>query len=382
MSQGDLKCIGEEVVDNNLTLLLVKGSGMPRLGIFNTKTNKKKYVCFSWLEGDNKSLKIKISSAKTQEYPKEVLMKGVFDLIKNNEDLISLNTLMWRGVQMINDLLHMPKSARTEGDANLIVDSKRDALWFAYTPRDDDWRVRPCFVTTPSEAQILENHLQDGIPWRGLPIDAGVLPVTMRNMPVPRELFNINPDRWSGHLPFLSKCMLLGFSDWSPDGEHLFSEALWSGLAKSDYRSEDSLIALASAGRQFVTSVASFLRLWPVCQKISFESVPDSLKTTEERGYKKKDRYQVVAAHLGDKRFSITRYADAEDRVIFGIVPETRLPGEQDRMFAVDSSDWDACVDACSLGGERDPQHTCVTLMRGLETKDWYADIVACVSEG
>ena len=380
MAQGEMECIGEEVIDGNLTLLLARGSGIPRVGIFNTKTNKKKYVCFSWLEGDNKSLKIKLTASKTQEYSRETLMKGVFNLIQKNEDALSLKTLMWRGVQIINDLIHMPKAARTEVDAHLIGENKRDTLWFAYTPKDDDWLVRPSFIADEHESRILESHLEDGVPWRGLPLEKGALPVSMRNMPVPRELFNANPERWSAYLPDLSKCMLLGFSDWSPNEEHTFCDALWEHLSKANYRSEDSLTSLASSGRQFVTSLTAYLRLWPVCQRATIESVHDSIKEGDARGFKKKERYQMIAAHLGDKRFNVTKYVGDNNIVAFGIVPETRLPGEQDRMVVLDNEGWDASLDACSLGGEKDPQYTCVSLIRGIDTKAWFADISSCIS--
>ena len=89
----------------------------------------------------------------------------------------------------------------------------------------------------------------------------------------------------------------------------------------------------------------------------------------------------MVAAYLADKRYSITRYAGENNLVAFGIVPETRLPGERDRMFTIDADEWDSCVDACSLGGEKDPQYACVSLIRGIETRAWYRDIVDCVSE-
>ena len=89
----------------------------------------------------------------------------------------------------------------------------------------------------------------------------------------------------------------------------------------------------------------------------------------------------MVAAYQGDKRYSITRYTGEDNLVAFGIVPETRLPGEKDRMFTIDADEWDASVKACSLGGEKDPQYACVSLIRGAETRAWYRDIVDCVSE-
>lgn len=382
VAQGELDHMAEEVVDDDLTLLLVKGKGVPRLGIFNTNTNKKKYVHLSWIEDSERSLKIKAGKAGTKEYQTGMIRSAILRLVEKAETPMSLKPLVWRGVQMLGDLIHMPKFARSEVDANLIQENKRNTLWFAYTPpKEDNWRVRPCFVVDGPETAIMEAHLQNGTPWPGIPLETGKLPVTMRNFTVTKELFLANPKRWNRMLLPISKAILLGYSDWSSNGEHLLGDALWAHVQGQNYRSEDCLLNIATAGKQFVMRMTAYLRLWPVLEKIGIETVMDSTKAAESRDFKKRERFEMVSQHRGDRRFKVTRYVDGDASTSFGIVPETRLPGEMDQFVTLQREDWEDCLEACSLGGEKDPQYTCSSVIWGLETKNWLNDIYLCIGE-
>lgn len=376
---GELQDIAEEVVDEDLSLLLVKGNGVPRLGIFNTRANKKKFVHLSWVECAGRSLKIKAGKVGTKEYPMENIRESILRLFGKAEKPLSLNSLVWRGVQLLGDLMHVPKGVRNETDTKLIPEKKRDALWFAYTPRDEAWKVLPCFLPTEEELPILDSHLVDGPPWRGFPVQPGELPFSMRNEGIAKELFNANSRRWTEPLLPISKGLLLGFSDWSMNGEHTFGDALWSRLPTPDFRSEESLVGLAASGRLFISRLTAYMRLWPVFERARLEWVVDSTKVSEERNFKKRERFEMVSPRLNDKRFKVTRFVDEESRTAFGIVPETRLPGEMDRFITLDMADWEACMEACALGGEKDPQYTCTSVIWGFETKAWYEDLRHCV---
>lgn len=375
MSENDLTTMAEDVLDEDLTLLLAKGEGVPRLGIFNTRANKKKYSHLSWAEGGKRSLKIKIGRTGDKEYSMEVVREAVQRLVERAADDPALKMLSWRCVQILGDLMHMPKSARTEPDCYLVAESKRDTLWFAYIPKDEECRVRPCFILTDEESKVFSPHLTEGKPWPGLVLPSGHLPATMRNNGAAKELFLACPERWSEFLLILSKALLLGFSDWSPDGGHAFGDALWKHLPAKDFRSEEVLGVLAHAGKSFIRQLTAFLRLWPVVEKNNLESSVDSAKDAEERGLKKRERFETTSPNLGDKRFKVTRYQDDDGNTVLGIVPETRLPGEFDRMISVKNDDWEACVEACSLGGQKEPQFTCNSLIWGLETRAWYESI-------
>lgn len=379
--QGELVPMAQVIIDENLTLLLAKSEGVPRFGIFNTKMNKKKYTYLSWVEGAERSLKIKVGRNETKEYPMESIHEAVSVLIERAEKELTVKMLVWHGVQVLGDLLHMPKLVKNAADCELIAENKRDTLWFAYVPIDDDWRVRPCFVPTEAERPVLASHIVEGKPWPGLPMTYGAhFPPSMRNHAAAQELFRLTPERWSEVLIVLSKALLLGFNDWTPDGEYTFGKALWAHLPSRDFRSEETLKALASAGRPFIERMTAYLRLWPVIEKTDEQYVVEAPKTAEERGFKKRERFEVVAPHLGDKRFTVTRCEDDGGEVAFCIVPASRLPGEQDRFFTVELGDWEASVDACSLGGQHDPQFTCNSLIWGLETRHWLNSIRPCLS--
>ncbi|MDR3255247.1 MAG: hypothetical protein LBT31_06745 [Synergistaceae bacterium] len=377
-SQGDLATIAEEVMDDDLTLLLVRSDSLPRLGIFNTSTNKKKFVHFSWAEGAERSLKIKVGKS-VKEYSMDSITESISALITKGEDALSLKSLEWRGVHLLGDLLHTTKIARSEADLSLIADNKRETLWYAYIPKKGKTYVKPCFIPTDAEKVILDRNLQDGGPWPGLALENGVVPLTMRNASVSKEIINSTPERWSEFLLPISKALLFGFSDWSLGGEHNFGEAFWKHIPGVEYRSEECLATMASFGRQFMAKLIAYLRLWPILSRIGIEMVPDSNKQAESRGLKKRERFEMVAAHLGDKRFKVTRFVDEAGEVAFGIIPETRLPGENDKFVTMTGDDWEICLDVCSLGGDKDPQYTCNSVLGGIEVRDWYSRIRQCV---
>ncbi len=378
-AEGEFTIVAEEVIDDDLTLLLARSGGVPRLGIFNTYSDKKKYVPLAWVEGAGRTLKIKVGR-NTKEYAMDTIIESVGELIRNGTGAISLNPLAWRGVQLFGDLVHIPKTARSDADLTLIQEGKRDTLWYVYTPKKGNWRVRPCFALTEAERAVLDKYIEGDKPWPAIPIENGTLPTTLRNMPFVKELVLANPRRWTEFMLPLAKCMLLGFSDWSPAGEHLFSDALWKYLPSPAYRSEESVAAVSSTARLFMNKLIAYLRLWPLIGDAKSETVSDSARTTEERGWKKRERFEIVAPNLGDKRFKVTRLVDEGSGIVaFAIVPETRLPGEEDRIVSISGSAWELALDACSLGGEQDPQYTCNSIMGAIETRDWYARICSCL---
>ena len=382
MVDSEFTVLAEYEVDDDLSLLLARGDGIPRLGIYNLNSGKKKYVPLSWIEAPSRTLKIK-AGRTTKEYGMSVIMEGAACLIASCAEALFLNPLAWRGVQLLGDLIHIPKSARSDADLNMIADNKRDTLWYAYTPKRGKWRVRPCFATTEAERDIFASALEEGKPWAApaLSIENGTLPFTMRNASLVRAISLANPARWREFMLPVAKAMLLGFSDWSSGGEHLFGDALWKYLPTQNYRADETVAAVASVGKAFMSKITAYLRLWPVLERVNSELVPDAAKTLAERDMKKRERFDMVAPNLGDKQFRVTRLInEASSAVAFGITPSTRLPGEQDRVITFAGEDWETCLDACALGGEPDPQYTCNSLLAAIETKDWYTRIVECLT--
>lgn len=379
-AQAEFTVFAEEVLDEDLTLLLAKGEGLPRLGIFNTGNNKKKYVPLSWVEGGERNLKIRVGK-ETKEYPMSQVVGGVGSLIRKAGETMGLNALTWHGVQLLGDMVHIPQVARSEIDLTLIDERKRDTLWYLYTPRGAEWRVRPCFVEADAEREVYAQNLEQGAPWPGFAVRETGIPATMRNMSFARAFAAKNPRRWTEFLLPLSKAMLLGFSDWSPGSEHAFGEALWKYLPRPDYRSTDSLNALLGYARFFLARLISYLRHWPLLDKLALESHLDGEAAAAERGMKKKERFEMIVPSLGEKRFKVTKYTDDADNVAFSVEPSTRLPGELDQLLAAPGEVWQRCCDACSLGGELDSHYTCSSVISAIETKEWYARIHHCLCE-
>jgi hypothetical protein len=382
LATGEFTILAEYEIDDDLSLLMARGEGIPRLGIYNLNNEKKKYVPLSWIEDSSRTLKIK-AGRTTKEYKMSVVMEGVAALIAGSAEALLLNSLAWRGVQLLGDLIHIPKTARSDADLSLIADNKRDTLWYAYTPKRGKWRVRPCFVTTEAERNILASALEEGKPWPvpALSVENGALPFTMRNASLVREISLANPARWNEFMLPVAKAMLLGFSDWSSGGEHLFGDALWKYLPRQNYRSEDTVSSIAAAGKAFISKMIAYLRLWPLLKNVRSEVVPDATKVLAERGMKKRERFDTVAPNLGDKQFRVTRLVDESSSVVaFGITPSTRLPGEQDRVITFAAEDWETCLEACAMGGEPDPRFTCNSVLAAIETKDWYIRLVECLT--
>jgi hypothetical protein len=127
--------------------------------------------------------------------------------------------------------------------------------------------------------------------------------------------------------------------------------------------------------------IIAYLRLWPILELVKSEQSHDAVKELGERGMKKRERFEMTAPNLDDKQFRVTRLVDeTTSAVAFGIVPATRLPGEQDRILTLTGDVWETCLDACSLGGERDPQYACNSVVSAVETRNWYKRIVECLT--
>jgi hypothetical protein len=229
----------------------------------------------------------------------------------------------------------------------------------------------------------MSSALEEGRPWPvpALSIENGALPPTMRNHPAAKEISMANPARWNEFMLPLAKAMLLGFSDWSSGGEHLFSAALWKHLPQKDYRSEETISDIALAGKFLMNKLIAYIRLWPILEEVQLEKNHDATKELEARGMKKRERFEMVNPSLDDKQFRVTRLVNEETSAVsFGIVPATRLPGEEDRIISMTGENWAKCLAACSLGGERDPQYTCLSVVAAAETKAWYERLLECMT--
>ena len=360
--------MAEDFVDDGLTLLLARGGGVPRLGIYNTMLDKKKYIHMSWAESADRSLHVKSGRVSSKDYPMELIQSSINRLIEKAEQNLTIKALVWKGVQILGDLIHMPKAGRSEGECMLIPDAKKETLWLAYTPFGQPWRMRPCFIETPAEKKILDAYLQEGSPWAGIPLEDSLLPSTMRSNKIGKELQNMNSNRWSELLFPVARAAVLGFSEWAPESAHPFGDALWNFPQQENARSPENLIELQQTGRFLLSRLIAYLRLYPILEGFHFEQPSDSVKHSEEGLFKKRDRYEM---NVNGRLFTVTRYHDGKEVTAFGLIPKSRLPGELDRFYSMSDERWEVCLAVCSLGGQKDPQYTLNSIIRALETKNW-----------
>lgn len=371
--------IAEDVVDEGLSLLLARGGGVPRLGIYNRVLDKKKYIHMSWAESSERSLHVKTGRVSSVDYPMELIHASVCRLITKAEQDLAIKALTWKGVQILGDLLHMPKAVRSEGECMLIPDAKKETLWLAYTPFSQPWRVRPCFFETPEERNILDASRKEGTPWSGIPLEDSVLPPTMRSCKVGKELQNTNSERWSSLLFPVAKAAVLGFSEWAPESAHPFGDALWNFPQKENARSPENLLELQQSGRYLLSRLIAYLRLYPILDNFQIAQPADSVKHSEEMLLKKKERHEM---NISGRLFTVTRYHDEASLTAFGLIPKSRLPGELDRFYSMGDEQWESCLEVCSLGGQRDPQYTVSSIIRALETRSWFNRIDPFVAIG
>lgn len=361
--------LAEDVVDEGLTLLLARGTGVPRLGICNTALDKKKYIHLSWVESESRTLRVKTGRVSGKDYPVELIHESVHRLIEKVRGNLNMRALVWNGVKLLGDLLHMPKIARNETECMLVPDPKKNTLWYSYRMSPESWHVRPCFVETIEERVILDRNCTVNDPWRSIPIGCRTLPYTLRSEKFVKELFNSNQQRWNALLFPVAKALVLGFSEWGPDGDHPLGDALWSLPQGENARSEDSLLELQKKGEHILPRLVVYLRLYPLLSYINHYLCDDVSNQAEKNNFKKKERFDVS---LKGRSFRVTRFTDEELTMnAFGFVPSQRLPGEKDQIIEIDNNSWEQAVEACSFGGQMDSYYTAFSLMQGIEVKKW-----------
>ena len=365
--------LAEVTVDEALALQLVRGKGLPRLAILNQSTGKKKHTSLAWAEGQERNLKIKTGRTSTREYPLEEIRAAVARLVDQAGKDLALQALLWRAVQVFGDLIHRPRSVFNEAECLAVPESKRDTLWLSYAPSPrDPHRVRPCFAETPQETALLDGHRKDGKPWRGIDLP-GSPPSSLRNLPFVKELIHAEPHRWGSPLVTAAQAILLGFRDWSPDGEQILGEALWALLPGPESRSEETLTNLLGKGREFWARMTAYLRLQPLLHTVDPRESDDAPGEAEAEGLKKRERFSMMSRPDHSRMFVVQRYLDGQGRLAFSLVPETRLPGEKDRFLVLQEEDWERILTACALGVEPDGQYATFSLVQALEMGRWLA---------
>jgi hypothetical protein len=356
--------LSEVEVDERLVLQLVRGAILPRLVIVNRTTNKKKYAYLSWLEGAERNLKIKVGRS-TAEYPLETLREAARKLAAGALRDLAFSGSTWRALQIFQDLLHHPATVGREADCALVSESKRDSLWLAYLPPGDEGgRVRPGFALVEEERDVLGRYLAPGNPWPGVLIETGTIRGSFRNAPVVKELMGARPERWVAPVRSAAVALLLGFRDWSAEGEHLFGEALVRITGGEDAREPEQLENLSRSGREFLSRMVAYLRLHPLLPSVRASLEEDVTATAEETGLKRRDKFDHYSVPDGGRRFTVTRYVSGDGEGAVSVIPESRTPGEKDLLYRYLGETLDRVVEACALGGQGDANYGVLSLIR------------------
>ena len=376
-SSSAFTVLAEDVVDEGLTLLLARGTGVPRLGIYNTVLDKKKYIHLAWVESESRTLRVKTGRVSGKDYPVEVIHESVHRLIEKVRGNLNMRALVWNGVKLLGDLLHMPRMARNETECMLVPDAKKDTLWYSYRMNADLWHVHPCFVETSEEHVILDRTCTVNDPWRSLPLGYKTLPCTLRSERFIKELSNSNQKRWNALLFPVAKALVFGFSEWGPDGDHPLGDALWCLPQGENARSDDGLLDLQKKGQFILPRLVGYLRLWPLLSQVNHYFSDDVPIEAEKNNLKRKERFDGV---IKGRNFRVTRFNDEKMTVnVFGFVPAQRLPGEKDQIIEIDNASWELAVEACSFGGQMDTYYTAFSLIESIEVKKWLDKILPFV---
>ncbi len=374
LANQDFRILAQVDVDDVLTLSLGRGTGVPLLSMINNAQGKRKNMHLSWIEtGDHLSMKVK--KEDNREYSLETMQKAFKALIAKATADLEIKSLVFRCVQILMDTAHRPSVARSESDCALIQENRRNTLWYTYAPYKGTALVHPSLCTTSEERKVLERYLEDGTPWRGIPLLEGV-PATLRNMAFCKELTAVDPKRWGDFL-ILSQALLMGFRDWT--GDFLFSKILWKILPNKDFRTDDeSLNEILVSGREFFLRLVAYLRLYPVLNKIAVELVIDEKESADEAGFKRRDKFEMILKYQTSRKYILTRYISDAPQIALGMSPERSAPGEKGRLFMMPSAIWDEIVEACSLGGEKDPQFAAYSAIWAIEMGQWIERLRPC----
>jgi hypothetical protein len=307
----------------------------------------------------------------------EGLRTAAARLISGALEDLTLKGLTWRIFQILQDLLHRPATVVREADCALVPETKREALWLALLPLGaPEGRVRPGFALDETERALLDRHMSPGTPWPGIPLEAGsIRGAAFRNVPAVRELLIARPERWVAPLRLYAAALPLGFRDASPEGEHVFAEALVRIASGEDPRSPEQLDNVLRSGRDFLSGLIAYLRLFPLLPSVEAREVDDVVATAETLGLKRRERFDFLSAPDGGRQFWVTRYVSEAERSGLSLIPETRTPGEPDRLYLFPSGLFEEVLQTCGLGGEGDSNYAALSLIRAKRLESQIATI-------
>lgn len=365
---GTILCSKE--IDDILVLQVWRGSGAPRLGIYNKAKEKMKPVRFSWLEDSVRVLKMKHRRGQTIEYGMDVLEAATRDLIGELSKNLPFRSLCLKTTVLLQDMAMEPRVVMDKRDFALLPESKRKSLWLSDLSEGKDEGVfLPCFSLLEGESTFFEKNGQENF----VEIQKGGDVRDIRGTGIVTKLVSVEPGRWYMPFQIASVGVILGFSLVGSDGID-FADSLWEALSQRRLANigED----LDGQARVDASRISSFLvslvRHWPYVGDISYRDHHDSEGLLKDEGYARKRRFDVPAGQMGDIPYVVTFYEDGQGRVALGCKGNGRTSLHDGEMvFVLRESSYELALQADSCGSSPDELYTIISLVKAWRANRW-----------
>lgn len=365
---GTILCSKE--VDDVLALQVWRGSGAPRLGIYNRAKERMKPVRFSWLEDDGRLLKMKHRRGQTFEYGMDVLDESVRDLVRELSKNLPFRSLCLKTTVLLQDMAMEPRIVMDKKDFALLPESKRKSLWLTdISEGKDDGVFLPCFSIYEGEDAFFEKNDQE----RFVDIPRGGDIRDIRRTGIVAKLVSVEPGRWYMPFQIASVGIILGFSLFGHDGIDL-ADFLWGSLSQKRLAQiGEDLDGQAKVDASKTSAfLVSMVRHWPYGGKLSYRDHHDSDGLLKEEGFSRKRRFDVPAGQIGDISYVITFYEDEHGKVALGCKGNGRTSMHDGEMvFVTDHHSYDLALKADACGSNPDELYTIVSLIKAWRASRW-----------
>jgi hypothetical protein len=313
-------------VDENLTLQIWTKGFSPRLVVFNTIHDKKKYIRLNWLEDLDRKLSIKGQKrGSIVNYALSDLLPYVQRILSEYAVYTPFKTHLWRFSVTLEKVLHAPAIVFDKNEFSLLSEEKRCRLWIADLTgeKKGDGFFRPFFP--------LDEREKKTIPEEGLPFvesQCGIEDLIKTG--TIRKLNGANISRWHHPVRIVAAAMLLGFSFCGEDGSE-FTDELWhAGNFERPLSFKIGDLRLRGLGRKFV----GYVRHADMLDKMTVWASLDSDKDLQDGGYTRKRRIDFPAGLLGRGSTVVTFFGREDGMTALGCKPRTKSsPGSGSGLY-------------------------------------------------
>jgi hypothetical protein len=364
-------------VDDHLCLQLWSRGAVPRLIIFNKGRGNGRTVRFSWLEGENKSISLKKSDGKIEQYPIQDILPQIHELLRTEASYAPYKALLWKTALLFVEYLHEPKTVLSKEDLAMLPEEKREVLWLVNMINGvEKASFFPSFPLSEEEKVLIGEDLS-------IPVKDGERSVFgLRSLGITRRLTSCNPERWYRPLFFSAAALLLGFSLAEEDTQDV-SDFFWQEVSEEG-KVWDTLKQLPSAEGKirkpllhFQRKVRGYVRHWALLNDIEREESYDGENALLEQGFKRKKRMIFPEGVLGDVPYKVIFCElGEEDKLAVCLSPEqATLRHKGDRIYRLSTLSFSEAQERDSAGSVKDEFFTLGSLVKAVDFKWWLSDI-------